>query len=103
MSKRVFTPNQIDLLMTEVATSCERIALLAKRISAGFDDAETTEVMGAAINCMASRAGWFADLARTGTEGGLYGLTDGVLSESIAWLMPEPCIPERTQTLEESA
>ena len=96
MATFVLTAQQRDELMGEISHACGQIQELAGQFCDSHGNADAVDALTAAISALASRSGWFADLARYGADGLLPDL-DGALY----WFIPDRCRPQRqSQTVE---
>jgi len=95
MRKCVFTSAQQDVLLSEISDACQHIALLSAHACdcQGDGSADLVAALTGAMAALASRAGWFADLARTANEGPMH--SANVVEDSVYWLIPERGQPVR--------
>lgn len=91
MGKRVFTAAQQDALLSEISVACEQIAMLSAHACDCHGDADLVDALTSAMAALASRSGWFADLARTANQGSMHNAN--VVNDSVVWLLPERCRP----------
>lgn len=91
MGKRVFTAAQQEALLSEISLACEQIALLSAHVCDCQGEVDLVDALTSAMAVLASRSGWFADLARTANQGSMHNAN--VVNDSVLWLLPERCRP----------
>ena len=93
MERTIFTSAQHAALLDEVSQSARQIKILARLVFERHDDAEEVDAIASAIEVMAGRVGWFAEIAEAGS-----GRRKFVPSDAREWLMPDRCQPQAAET-----
>ena len=91
MRKYVFTAARQDALLSEISLACEQIALISAHVADCSGQVDLVDALTSAMGALASRSGWFADIARMAQHGAM--LDSNLASASVVWLVPEHCRP----------
>ena len=89
MERAAFTGEQCAALLDEITQTARQIKILARLVFERHDDADEADAIASAIEVLAGRVGWFAEIAEAGS-----GHRRFVPSDAHDWLMPDRCQPQ---------